>query len=364
MLAAQRSFKASYDMLMGDTKKSSARNPTMKEKGYTEVKRIGKGSFGMAMLVLREETREHFVAKYMKFKTLEKEQKEFMLREVQTMHHISCQGSHPYIVQFRESFVTSSGLLCIIMDYCDSSDMAHLIATQKKRSVPFTEEQVHLWLLQLLSALNFLHSCDVLHRDIKPANVFMNAGCCKLADFGLSKQVLSAYGGRQAHTQCGSPLYLAPEVHMGRKYDRAVDMWSLGCTLFEIMMLSHAFVGADHAEILKNIAWGRHAPIAGSWSNELKAILKRMLVLKASDRPSALDVMQQPMFAPALHANSLHPEALAHVDVKERLGMATKTLAIDCAALQADSEGNLGTLQAILEKQAHDTLRRANEKFM
>ena len=65
----------------------------------------------------------------------------------------------------------------------------------------------------------------------------MHAGVCKLGDLGLSKIVSAASPKAEAHTRCGSPLYLAPEVHMGQKYDRAVDIWSLGCTLFEMVML-------------------------------------------------------------------------------------------------------------------------------
>ena len=160
-----------------------------------------------------------------------------------------------------------------------------------------------------------------MHRDIKPANVFMHGGTCRLADLGLSKQVLLSLTGKQAHTQCGSPLYLAPEVHMGVKYDRAVDIWSLGCTLFEVMMLSHAFAGANNQETLRNIAWARHEPITGIWSNELRVILKWMLALRPEDRPSALDALCEPVFSMAIQANSLHPQAMAHLNANERPGL-------------------------------------------
>lgn len=147
--------------------------------------------------------------------------------------------------------------------------MKQLITAQKKKKAPFQEEQVHLWLLQIASGIDFLHSLKIMHRDIKPANIFMHSGVCKLGDLGLSKQVIMTMTGKQDHTQCGSPLYLAPEVHMGRKYDKAVDVWALGCTMFEVMMHSHAFVGADSREVLRNIAWARHASFTGTWSTEL-----------------------------------------------------------------------------------------------
>jgi NIMA (never in mitosis gene a)-related kinase len=265
--------------------------------------------------VLRTDTKEHFVAKMVKYKHMSRAEKEFILREVQTMTHISTNGGHPYLVRFRESFVLASGQLCIIMDYCDAGDLAQLISTTKRKKQAFPEPQVHLWLLQLLSAVDFLHSKRVLHRDIKPANIFMHSGVCKLGDLGLSKQVMAAATQPGKHTQCGSPLYLAPEAHMGQKYSKMLDIWSLGCTLYELMHGpgEHAFQGRDNAEILKNIAWAKHAKIkTDAWSAPLCSILERMLALKPADRPGAREVINDPAFAAALQSGTLHPLALRH----------------------------------------------------
>ena len=175
------------------------------------------------------------------------------------MQLISTDGGHPYLVNLRESFICSAqsssarGLLCIVMDYCDGGDLEATVRTARLSRAGFGEEQVRLWLLQLLSAVDFLHSRSLMHRDIKPANVFMHRGACMLGDLGLSKQVLSHMTTAQAHTQCGSPLFLAPEVHMGRPYESSVDIWAVGCVLFELMMLDHAFQGRGNHQILQNV---------------------------------------------------------------------------------------------------------------
>ena len=71
----------------------------------------------------------------------------------------------------------------------------------------------------------------------------MHAGECKLGDLGMSKQVhTSNFANKQAHTRCGSPLYLAPEVHFGLDYNSSVDMWALGCTIFELVRTAYGMV--------------------------------------------------------------------------------------------------------------------------
>ena len=321
MTSLRASFERAKENLRARASSRSSSKPaenpptngtTLKVKGYVEVKRLGKGSFGHAKLVMREDTREPFCAKFVNYKGMRPAEKEYVAREVRTMTHLSKEGGHPYLVKFRESFVLSSGLLCIVMDFCDGGDLAQQIAVAKRKRTRFAEEQVHLWLLQLLSATDYLHQQQVLHRDIKPANVFMHAGTCKLGDLGLSKQTMSAATQPGAHTQCGSPLYLAPEVHMGQPYSKKIDLWAVGCTLFEVMMLAPAFQGVDNARILQNIVWARHAQIDGGWSAPLVALLEALLRLKPDDRPDAGDAIEDPLFAPALQSGHLHPKALRH----------------------------------------------------
>ena len=86
------------------------------------------------------------------------------------MMRLSQGGGHPYLTRSREAFVLGSGPLCIVMDYCDGGDMAQLIAAQKGNDQPFAESQICLWVLQMLTSVDYLHSHNILHRDIKPAN--------------------------------------------------------------------------------------------------------------------------------------------------------------------------------------------------
>ena len=183
-----------------------------------------------------------------------------MVREIRAMKAISEEGGHPYLVRFRQSFhegsqylwyvdfnltfisppthaaiITSHtpvhrscsprhyGVHSIIMDYCDSGDLQQRIRQQREIGRYFTEMQVNVWFVQLTAAVHYLHHSKILHRDIKPANVFIHdRDQIKLGDLGLSKMD-EAVTSAQLHTQCGSPLFLAPEVHMGREYSKSVE---------------------------------------------------------------------------------------------------------------------------------------------
>ena len=279
--------------------KAPASGSELRARGYEAGARMGSGQFGYAVLVTKAcpsgapESRT-YVAKLQKFRHLPSEDKERMQREVDAMRTLA-EAGHPYLVRFRESFVEGDKL-CIIMDYCDSGDLAVRIKRQREvgHGQQFPEAQVQRWLAQLIAGLDFLHAMHVLHRDIKPsserrvpsrrpatlaraseasahtssipaaaarADLFLHRGSeLKIGDLGLSKQILAGIAGAQKHTQCGSPVYLAPEVHMSQAYDGKVDIWAAGCTLYEVMMLRRAFTGDDMEEILAKVVYAVRAP--------------------------------------------------------------------------------------------------------
>ena len=85
-----------------------------------------------------------------------------------------------------------------------------------------------------------MHLKNIIHRDIKPENIFIGEDdIFKLGDFGIAKQ------GNVGTTFAGTPLYMAPDVWLRNSYSLKADIWSLGCTIYEMVALKPPFMGEE-----------------------------------------------------------------------------------------------------------------------
>ena len=101
--------------------------------------------------------------------------------------------------------------------------------------IRFTEERARFYAAEILLALNHLHESGIIYRDLKPENVLLDGdGHIRLTDFGLSK--LGIVGKNfSTNTFCGTPEYLAPEIIKGKGHNKAVDIWSFGILIYEMI---------------------------------------------------------------------------------------------------------------------------------
>lgn len=316
---------------------------------YDLIKEVGRGSYGVVYEALVRRTCQRVAVK--KIRCQAPENVELALREFWALSSI--QGQHPNVIHLEECVLqrdgtvqrmlhgSSSGLylplvetslkgeiafdprstycLWFVMDFCDGGDMNEYILTRRPSRRTNTS-----FMLQLSSALAFLHKNQIIHRDLKPDNILvckardgMDEPTLKVADFGLSK-VCSSSGLNPEEpasvnksflsTACGTDFYMAPEVWEGH-YTAKADIFALGIILWA--MLERITVLDTHTKkrllggyvergtqvvpvgkaLLENPKMELPLPLKKkSMNRRMKQLLQQMLSANPQERPDAFQL--------------------------------------------------------------------------
>lgn len=145
----------------------------------------------------------------------------------------------------------------------------------------------------LLQGLAEIHDKNIAHRDLKPANIFVQSKgedeeILKIGDFGVS---LMLRKGKVSQKIIGTPIYMAPELIDGNKYNTKIDIWSLGCILYELCTFKQIITGTDYPSILKQIKLLK-IPRLFHYSLNIQNLLDKMLTRSYADRPTAKQLMK------------------------------------------------------------------------
>ena len=242
---------------------------TISLESFHIIKVIGKGSYGKVFLVREKATGVLFAMKVLK--------KDYIIKKNQVEHtktERSVLGNvhHPYIVGMAKAFQTSDKLF-FVLDYCAGGELFFHLGKVGR----FPEERAKFYAAQITLALQYVHSQDIIYRDLKPENVLLDAkGNVRLTDFGLSKEGVSDHS-TGANSFCGTPEYIAPEVLLRLGHGRAVDWWSLGALLFEMITGLPPFYSRNRETMFEKIMKAELVFPPGM-SEAAKDILSRLLV--------------------------------------------------------------------------------------
>ncbi|KAK0220499.1 probable MAP kinase Kpp2 [Armillaria ostoyae] len=172
------------------------------------------------------------------------------LRELKLLKFLSEAGVSENIISIldiiKPSSIESFKEVYLIQELMET-DMHRVIRTQD-----LSDDHAQYFIYQTLRALKALHSADVIHRDLKPSNLLLNANCdLKVCDFGLARSVKTA---EPSGTETGfmteyvaTRWYRAPEIMLTfKQYTKAIDVWSVGCILAEMLSGKPLFPGRDY----------------------------------------------------------------------------------------------------------------------
>ncbi|KAJ4776173.1 Cyclin-dependent kinase 2 [Rhynchospora pubera] len=225
---------------------------------FERLNKINEGTYGVVYRARDKKTGEIVALKKVK---MEKEKEGFPMTSLREIN-ILLSLNHPSIVDVKEVVVGSRlDSIFMVMEYMEH-DLKGVMETMKQ---PYSQSEAKCLMLQLLEGVNYLHHNWVLHRDLKTSNLLLdNSGNLKLCDFGLARQ----YGSPlKPYTPLVVTLwYRAPELLLGAKeYSTAIDLWSVGCIMAELLTKEPLFYGGDEKTQLNKIFKTLGTPDEKSW---------------------------------------------------------------------------------------------------
>ncbi|XP_023051390.2 serine/threonine-protein kinase Nek4 isoform X2 [Piliocolobus tephrosceles] len=254
---------------------------------YCYLRVVGKGSYGEVTLVKHRRDGKQYVIKKLNLRNASSRERRAAEQEAQLLSQLK----HPNIVTYKESWEGGDGLLCIVMGFCEGGDLYRKLKEQKGQLLP--ENQVVEWFVQIAMALQYLHEKHILHRDLKTQNVFLTrTNIIKVGDLGIAR-VLENHCD-MASTLIGTPYYMSPELFSNKPYNYKSDVWALGCCVYEMATLKHAFNAKDMNSLVYRIIEGKLPPMPRDYSPELAELIRTMLSKRPEERPSVRSILRQP----------------------------------------------------------------------
>ncbi|XP_070702117.1 serine/threonine-protein kinase Nek4 [Pempheris klunzingeri] len=254
---------------------------------YIFIRVVGKGSYGEVNLVKHKTDKKQYVIKKLNLTTSSKRERRAAEQEAQLLSQLR----HPNIVTYRESWEGDDRQLYIVMGFCEGGDLYHRLKQQKGELLP--ERQVVEWFVQIAMALQYLHERNILHRDLKTQNIFLTkTNIIKVGDLGIARVLENQ--NDMASTLIGTPYYMSPELFSNKPYNHKSDVWALGCCVYEMSTLKHAFNAKDMNSLVYRIVEGKLPQMPSRYDPQLGELIKSMLCKRPEDRPDVKLILRQP----------------------------------------------------------------------
>ncbi|CEI86220.1 hypothetical protein RMCBS344292_00663 [Rhizopus microsporus] len=259
-------------------------------------KLIGKGSFGKVYLAFNVGSSEVIAVKQVEVpKTVsdmlnerQHDVVEALYQEIMMLRDLDHENIVQYLGYGRDD---TEGVINIFLEYVSGGSLSSRLSVHG----PFDESLTRYITKQICSGLAYLHSRNILHRDIKAANILIEQdGICKISDFGLSKKndYDEVYDENSRMSLRGSIYWMAPEVVKNEPYSAKVDIWSLGCTVLEMLTGQRPWLALSQIAAIYNLGRLNSPNIPDHISNCAKDFLKQCFIIDPIQRPTATNLLE------------------------------------------------------------------------
>lgn len=267
------------------------------DKLYKRLEELGRGSFGKVYKVQHRRTGEFYALKLVAYHGMSTKLYDMQTSEIELLTSVH----HPGIINYHEAYDDHENKeFGIIMDIFTKGDLHSYINKKRVTKASVSEQSIWAILSQLAYALSYCHSKTraqgiefgvVIHRDIKPENILISDdGRVVFSDFGICRALEER---KATGTIVGTVAYLAPEIASMKSYDEKVDIWSLGCTIYELCTKTLLFRAKNISDLAnKHKEFSSESLIIQhhGYSEQLETVLKAMLQVDPTVRISAAEI--------------------------------------------------------------------------
>ena len=223
-------------LIIDDLEFGQIQNIGNKLEDFEILQTLGKGGYGFVSKVKSRIDHKLYAMKMIDFNLI-KDQTEMnlSLNEIKIIQNLNS----PHIIKYYNKFWDGQKLY-ILMEYINNGDIKGYIAAHQNMGTPIEVRELWELFYQCMSGLCCIHKNNLIHRDIKPANLFLTDDkTIKIGDFGVSASRKKTQTKLSKETiMIGTPLYMSPEMFNHEEYGSKVDVYSLGCTFYEICYFS------------------------------------------------------------------------------------------------------------------------------